>query len=268
MKKKCAVFTIVKNENYFLPKWIKHFSKYFDKSDIYVLDHQSDDGSTSNLDVNVIEVFNELAFDHQWLLSVVESFQYKLLDEYECVLFCEIDELLYSTDKPLNELIDDFLKDSKSEYITAHGYEIKQEESEPSISFDDEIIKNRNYWFSSWNYSKTLLSKIKLNWVWGFHYARIIKEKYMWDENNIMERNFINHTTGNDYNLYLIHLHRCDFNLMFERHEIRSKWKQKFDGGGNHNRTSDIQKLKDYFNDISNKVELIPEEHKLHLYGI
>lgn len=42
MKKKCAVYTIVKNEDYFLPKWIKHFNKYFDKSDIYILDHQSD----------------------------------------------------------------------------------------------------------------------------------------------------------------------------------------------------------------------------------
>jgi hypothetical protein len=38
---------------------------------------------------------------------------------------------------------------------------------------------NRNYWFESWMYGKTLLSKIKLNWVWGFHYARVIKEKYM-----------------------------------------------------------------------------------------
>ena len=45
-KKKCAVFTIVKNENYFLPIWLKHYKRYFDNSDIYVLDHQSNDGST------------------------------------------------------------------------------------------------------------------------------------------------------------------------------------------------------------------------------
>jgi hypothetical protein len=80
MKKKCAVYTIVKNENYFLPKWIKHFTKYFDNSDIYILDHQSSDGSTSNLDVNVIEVINELAFDHQWLLDTVENYQSVLLE--------------------------------------------------------------------------------------------------------------------------------------------------------------------------------------------
>lgn len=70
MKKKCAIFTIAKNEDYFLPKWIKHYKKYFDVSDIYILNHQSSDGSTDNLDVNVVDVFNELAFDHNWLLNV------------------------------------------------------------------------------------------------------------------------------------------------------------------------------------------------------
>jgi len=68
--------------------------------------------------------------------------------------------------------------------------------------------------------------------------------------------------------LYLNHLHRCDFGLMFKRHEVRSKWNQKQDGGGNHNRTSDIEVLKRYFNDIPTKIEIIPEEHKVHLYGI
>ena len=59
MKKKSAVFTIVKNENYFLPIWIKHYKKYFNESDMYVLDHQSNDASTNNLSVNVVPVINE-----------------------------------------------------------------------------------------------------------------------------------------------------------------------------------------------------------------
>jgi hypothetical protein len=266
MKKKCAVYTIVKNEDYFLPKWIKHFSKYFDKSDIYILDHQSDDDSTSNLDVNVTKVINDLAFDHQWLLNTVENYQSVLLEKYECVLFAEVDELLYCTNKPLNEMIDDFLQDD-IKYLTAHGYEIKQHNGETPISVNDEMMINRNYWFESWMYGKTLLSKVKLNWVWGFHYARVIKEKYMWDENNILERIYKN-KEGLDYGLNLIHLHRCDFELMYQRHEVRSIWKQKFDGGGNHNRTSDRRVLEQYFNDIQGEVVKIPEDHKKQLYGI
>jgi hypothetical protein len=100
-KKKCAVFTMVKNENYFLPIWLKHYKRYFDNSDIYILDHQSNDGSTEELDVNVELVINELAFDHQWLVNTVQNFQVKLLEQYESVLFAEADELVYTIGKPL-----------------------------------------------------------------------------------------------------------------------------------------------------------------------
>jgi hypothetical protein len=89
----------------------------------------------------------------------------------------------------------------------------------------------------------------------------------MWDENNILQRIYKN-KEGLDYGLNLIHLHRCDFELMYQRHEIRSKWKQKFDGGGNHNRTSDRRVLEQYFNDIQGEVVQIPEDHKKQLYGI
>ena len=109
MRKKCAVFTIVKNENYFLPIWLKHFTKYFDSSDIYILDHQSDDGSTHNLNVNVVKIINEYTFDHQWLVDQVQDMQTKLLNNYECVLFCEVDEIIYTINKDLNLLINEFL---------------------------------------------------------------------------------------------------------------------------------------------------------------
>ena len=102
MKKKCAVFTIVKNENYFLPIWLKHYKKYFNNSDIYVLDHQSNDGSTNNLDVNVIRIDYKLAFDHHWLVQTVQQQQTKLLEEYESVLFAEVDEIIYTVNEPLN----------------------------------------------------------------------------------------------------------------------------------------------------------------------
>jgi hypothetical protein len=70
--KDCAVFTIVKNEKLFLPIWIKHYKKFFDDSDIYILDHESNDDSTKNLDVNVIPVYNEFTFDQNWLINTVQ----------------------------------------------------------------------------------------------------------------------------------------------------------------------------------------------------
>ena len=253
MKKKCAVFTIVKNESYFLPIWIKHYKKYFDSSDIYVLDHQSTDGSTTGLDVNVIPVINEMAFDHQWLVNTVQQQQEKLREEYESVLFAESDELVYTLEKPLNEIIDDFINDSSVTHQTCSGYEVIEDiGNEKILEPGDEIFRNRNFWFEHEMYSKTLLSKIPLRWIWGFHSA-------------------INVSINKKYNLFLCHLHRCDFEFMLKRHEERAtKWKLKDDGAGVgfQHRIGDREGVLRYFNDIPTKPTIIPEKHKEVLYGV
>jgi len=253
MKKKSAIFTIVKNENYFLPIWIKHYKKYFDESDIYVLDHQSDDGSTSNLNVNVVPVINELAFDHQWLVNTVQNFQKELLEKYECVVFAESDEILYSTEKPFNLVIEDLINNPNQDYITCIGYEVIEMKDECSLTPEDEIFKNRNYWFKYSNhYDKTLISKIPLNWIWGFHSVHGKPKLF---------------TNG----VYMVHLHRVDFEMMLKRHEERAnKWKLKNDGEGVgfQHRIGDREGVMKYFKDIPSIPELIPDEHKKILNGI
>jgi hypothetical protein len=251
MKKKCAVFTIVKNENYFLPIWLKYYQQYFLDADIYVLDHQSDDGSTSNLSVNVIPIINELVFDHQWLLTIVQNFQESLLQKYESVLFVESDELVYSIEKPLNEIIDTFLNDNEVRYQTCTGYEVIQDlETEKSLETDNEIFKNRNYWFKTTVYDKTLLSKIPLKWVWGFH-------------------EITNGNTDRKHNLFLCHLHRVDFEIMYKRNVRRLVGaKIKDDSGSCQNKIMQRDDLMSYFLLENANKNLIPEEHKLALNGI
>jgi hypothetical protein len=251
MKKKVAVFTIVKNESFFLPIWIKHYSKFFNKEDLYVLDHQSTDDSTINLDVNVVQVTNDLAFDHQWLVDTVKNFQVKLLDSYECVIFAESDELLYSTDMPFTEFVNKFI-DSDDSYLTCEGYEMIQNlENEIPLTPNNLIMPNRNYWFRTTMYDKTLISKIPLDWEWGFHSVSGKTNKF-------------------GSNLFMCHLHRCDFELMLRRHEERAKkWNLKDDGlAGYQHRIGDRDGVLRYFNDIRSTVTEIPQLHKLSLYGV
>lgn len=245
MKKKCAIFTIVKNEYYFLPKWIQHYSKFFDKKDLYILDHESNDGSTDNLDVNVKKIIYNLAFDHQWLVDTIQNFQKELLEKYECVIFAESDELLYSLDKDLNLIIDDFLK-INDPYLTSVGYEVIQDiQNEKFLNDSEKIMINRNYWFRHSLYDKTLISKIPLRWQWGFH--------------DIIEapKNF-------SFNLYLAHLHRCDFKLMVKRHQERAtKWNLKNDENhGFQHKIKEESEILKYFESIPSKIETIPSEHK------
>jgi hypothetical protein len=251
MKKDVAIFTIVKNESYFLPIWIKHYSKFFKKEDIYILDHQSNDGSTNNLDVNVVPVINELAFDHQWLVDTVENFQKKLLEEYTCVIFVESDELLYSINIPFTELIGKFISSNET-HITCTAHEIIEViGKEKQLLPDDSIIDNRNYWFRYPIYDKTLISKIPLIWTWGFHDVRNVPKN-----------------TNPD--LFMCHLHRCDFEMMLKRHEERAKkWNLKNDGvSGFQHKIGDRDGVLKYFKDIPSIPTEIPSIHKVALYGI
>lgn len=249
MKSKCAVFTIVKNEKIFLPIWIKHHKKYFDPSDIYILDHQSTDGSTTNLDVNVVLVENEFAFDHRWFHETVEKFHIQLLQKYHAVLFSEGDELIYTIDKPLNETIDLFLSNEDCKFQTCHGYEIIQDlQSERSLLNHEEIIANRNYWYYSSLYCKTLLSKVPLTWCVGFHITTPP-------------------TNDTRYNLYLCHLHKYDFEQMLKRHQERKEnWKYHSDvtdkGMSWHNAISDRQGVLFLFENIDGTIVPIPTIHK------
>lgn len=245
MKKECAVFTIVKNESYFLPIWLKHFKKFFNNEDIYILDHQSSDGSTKNLDVNTFLITNDLTFDHQWLTNQVEIMQEKLLEEYQCVLFCEVDELIYTVNEDFNNFIKLFLLDPTSNFVTVRSHELIQDlDNELPITEEDLIFENRNKWFHWKMYDKTLLSKIPLKWVWGFHDTIGYKKDFK-------------------YELFLVHLHRFDFELMLKRHTERSKWKHKNDGGGQQNLTDDRNYLLNFFKNIDGQILIdIPIEHK------
>lgn len=251
MKKTCAIFTIVKNEKFNLNIWISHYKKFFNVEDIYVLDHQSTDDSTKYLDVNVVEVKNDLAFDHQWLVDTVQKFQGELLSKYECVIFAEADELIYSALKPLNETIVDFIS-SEHDYLTCSGYDVVQNvETEKALNIGDDVFKYRNYWYPNIMYDKTLITKVPLYWAWGFHTT--------------------NRPANKSMNIYMAHLHRVDLEQMYERHKERAtKWNLKNDGhAGFHHRIGDRQGVEKFFHDIpKHLIEQIPLEHKSQLYFI
>lgn len=242
MKRKCAVFTTVKNESIFLPIWLRHYQQYFDNQDIYVLDHHSTDGSTSNLPVNVKTVENEFVNDHGWLAQIAQDFQKELLESYECVIFAESDEILYSVEKPLNEFVEEFV-DGNKEYITFNGYSVIQDiQKELALESGDVIFEKRNQWYRDTAEDKTLLTKIPLQWNWGFHSMKDKSNNYHPD-------------------CYIAHLHRFDFGTMVKRHQDRTSFKQKNDGGGSHWK-SNQNDIFEVFQQTRTQPILIPQYHK------
>ncbi len=216
--KKCAVFTMVKNEKWFLPIWLNYYSKFFDEKDIYVIDHASTDGSIEMVkeqykDINIIPLTYE-PFDDIFKINEIKKLQSELLKEYQCILYSDPDELIvpFMPDNDyvtLSEYIDHFINHNTAQAIKTDGWEIIHlpKKDEPEIDLTKSILSQRSYWFHSpkW-YSKVVLSKVPTAWSPGLHVA----------SNNYVEDPF----------LYLIHLHRMDYDLSYLKNIINSRFKR------------------------------------------
>lgn len=198
---KGAVFTIVKNEKYFLPVWLRYYSQFFAAKDIYVLDTGSDDDSVvEDGPYNLVNLNPVYSFDVQWLLDTVKNFQRSLLVDrkYDFVLFAEADEIVV----PYNRK--DF-----SAHIAAYpavrciGMEVLHI-NEPALDWGKPILPQRRMWTRNPEFDKPLLSKIPLDWEHGFH--------------NASPPPLV------DSRLTLIHLRRIDFETCRIRLNERRNW--------------------------------------------
>lgn len=149
-----ACFTLQHQEQFYLPKWIKYYSQFFAPGDIYILAHNCS-GITNDIlqdaednGINVIELITDEIFNHDWLLNTIQGFQRELLAKYDYVVFTDCDEFLVPTDCTLGE----FLDKATDEAYRANGFD---------------VIEDKMY--ASWGFSKTLISRIPLTWVHGYH---------------------------------------------------------------------------------------------------
>ena len=195
-----AVFTIAQNEATFLPLWLAYYARFFEPQDIYILDHDSTDGSTTGLGARcrIVAVHRKESFDHVWLKTTVERFQAFLLQSYDVVLFTEADEFVIPDPARYSGL---------ANYITlldqpaarCSGYNVVHQPGEAPLRCDMSILRQRRYWRRSRAYDKSLLSSVPLVWTPGFH------------EESSMSREV-------DPGLFLVHLHRIDYEICQRRH--------------------------------------------------
>jgi hypothetical protein len=257
MKKFAAVFTIVKNEKYFLPIWYKYYSKYFPKEDIYVLDHQTNDGSTLNLDCNVRVVKNDKAFDANWLKDTVNEFQKHLLEKYEFVIFTEIDEILISLENQGYDLYEHLveMKNLGKNFDVATGYEMMQDTVfEAPYNSNNPILNQRRKWYREAAYDKTLISRVPLDWGIGFHDTIYRKQSDWVNGDNLIDPND---------KLILIHLHKFDYQIYMKRKMNMRSFNMaipSFETEGYQQRFSDIKDMRDFFYSTEGRIEDIPSD--------
>jgi hypothetical protein len=216
--------TIVRDEGVRLPKWLRYYRQHIQPSDIYVLDHGSEDLRCIKAagTCNRVPVANEVgrsklsrarrdqAFDHSWLRDTVSKFHSFLLCSYDRVIFVEVDEYLVPSPDTTYRNLREFLLYDNSLKIRANGFELLHAEGEPALDWNKPFLDQRQWWANSLLYSKPCVNAVTPMWELGFH-------KNLDDINQPV----LPH-------LYLVHTHRADLDEVRSRHNrvVNMHWSE------------------------------------------
>jgi len=194
-KKFCAVYAMVKNEINFLPLWIKYYSNLFGMENLYLLDHQSNDGSTENLGCNIEVVENTQMHDNAWMIYQVVKKQAELLEKYDYVISVDVDEFIIPDPNKYENLYE-YVSRTKPNVVRCVGYEVVHQRHQELNVLDWNkpiLVHQRKYWINLETYNKPLIGSRPIKWTQGKHYEIGRKSD----------------PTDND--LILCHLHRIDY---------------------------------------------------------
>ena len=221
---------MARNESVFLPIWWRYYSQFFQPEDIYILDHESTDGSTSGPGFVRIPVSNPVV-DWGWHRDMLQQQQHRLIERYDVVLCTDVDEIV--APDPRTGDLGEYLIRFRGDFVNCRGYEILHlKDSERPLDFTQPLLEQRLHWYFNPAYSKPLLARVPMFWHGGLH-ARV------------------DGLTNDDPSLYLIHLHRVDYDTCLARHHQRMSWmwnKRDLDEGwGYQNRITEAEPFLHWF---------------------
>lgn len=233
-RRRRAVITIVRNEPEFFPIWLTYYSQFFAADDIYVLDHDTTDGSTSGTGFVRIPVVHP-TFDINWLLGQVTELQHRLLADYDVVVVCDVDEIIAPDPASATPDLGTYLDRFDESFVNCIGFQVlHQPDTEPPIDLTQPLLAQRGWWYRDPLYDKPLIATTPMQWIGGFHRRT--------DRVN----NF-------DPDLRLIHLHHLDIERCSSRHVSRANFvhaeRDMESGVNSHNRISDRAEFDDWFFD-------------------
>jgi hypothetical protein len=230
-RRRRAVQTIVHNEAFLLPIWLGYYSQFFAPDDIYVLDHESTDGSTDRSGFVRVPVAHDATYDSSWLTRTVQDHQHMLFDRYDTVLTIDVDEIV-ATD-PTWGTLGEYLDRFDEEFVTCLGWEIVHLKGvEPAFRSDRGVLEQRGFWYPNGGYDKPALAGAPTEWNRCFHTRVDGRSNY-------------------DPDLFLIHLHRMDYDLCLERNRRNGdrSWNEAdlSEGWGFQNRLEEGESFRRWF---------------------
>ena len=205
-KRPWAVYTMVREEHFFLTKWYEYYSRHVADCDMYIIHHQTStpDDCTDFLkekEVNIIPEYWE-HFSSTWMNATTKKHQQELLNKYHAVIYTDVDEILFTDPRyfaSLGTFMRAFLVNPNLKSVRVQGWSIyHQPDTEPDFDPKKPIVEQRGTWYRHSIYDKPLISKIPLEWTRGFHEAPGMGPK--------------------TDKVLMLHLHQYDFKRYIARH--------------------------------------------------
>lgn len=219
MKAPLAAVTMVYNEPDLLPVWLRYYTRLLGAERCYVIDHGSDDGSTDSLSCNRLHIPRSPQDDAR-RARAVSAICAGLLEWYDTVLYCDVDEIVVADPACFGSLA--ALAEARGQHcLTATGFDLlHHEEREKSIDFRAGIARQRSSLRFSAAMCKPCLIREPVCWSPGFHSARGI-------------------APAPDPALMLFHLRYCDLAAGLRRLERTRMQPWCSDEAGGHQRMDD-----------------------------
>lgn len=197
-----AALTQAYNEAVNLPLWIKYYGRNFGDSNLFVIDHGSNDGSTAGLgEVNVIRM-PRTPYDEIKKCAALSAQHKALLQFYDVVVLCDCDEFV-APDPDRHADLRSYIEQSKPGVTAAVGMQIHHVlDSELPLDLTRPVLCQRRLAFFTVENCKPVISSVPTQWFPGQHASNV--------------RPLL------DPHLYLFHAKFMDYNIAITRHAVNS----------------------------------------------
>ncbi len=165
-----AALTMVYNEPVWAPIWTRHYAAQLGADHCYMLDHGSDDGSTTNLPAPLHLVrLPRSPLDEEWRLQTITAQVITLLQTYDAVIHTDADEILIADPARWTGLRA-WATAGPPDVVTAIGLDVQHlPDQEPALDLTHPLGTQRRWVRFASAMCKPAWVRRPVTWSPGFH---------------------------------------------------------------------------------------------------
>lgn len=210
-KKKIAVITMARNDDFFLSRWIQYYGAELGEENLYIyLDGEDQPIPPNAGKVNIIHekrVAEHVVAAEKRRLGFLSDIAARLMtkEKYDLVIGVDADEFLV-VDPKVGKSLAAYLSDLDiNSSVSGLGVDVGQHmDLEPTLDKNRPFLIQRAYALLSSRYTKPSVISKPVRWGSGFHRVR-------------------NHNFHIDPNLYLFHFGSVDYEMILERFQDKDR---------------------------------------------